>query len=116
MMVAAGAAGSFPFGLMGMLAGAVLAVFGVVGALVGGWLVSARTESLAWRGLGVALGTAIVVGAASSGLGVAAPGALTITAIIAVGLTLSAVAPWRGGFARRIEGPAAPTADPGVGA
>lgn len=116
MMVAAGAAGSFPLGFMGMLAGAVLAVFGVVGALVGGWLVSARTESLAWRGLGVALGTAIVVGAAVSGFGVAAPGALTITAIIVVGLTLSAVAPWRGGFARRIEGPAAPTADPGVGA
>lgn len=67
-------------------------------------------EGLYLVALGFGAGVVLAV------FGVAAPGALTITAIIVVGLTLSAVAPWRGGFARRIEGPAAPTADPGVGA
>lgn len=98
---------------LGAGAGMILAVFGVVGALVGGWLVSAQTESLVLRALGVALGTGIVVGAAVASIGIAPPATALIIALVVVGLTISSVAPWRGGFARRRD---APTADPGVGA
>lgn len=103
MLILGGVSGGLVLGGLGLLAGAILALFGVIGALVGGWLVSAQTESLAIRALGVALGTGVVVGVVVTSFGVAAPGAAAIIATVVVGLTVSAVAPWHGGFARRIE-------------
>lgn len=100
MLVTVDLASALVFATLGMLAGAVLAIVGVVGSVVGGWLVAARTTSLVLRGLGVALGASVVLGAVAAGIGVEPLAAGILTAVIVASLTVSALAPWPGGFAR----------------
>ncbi len=100
MLVTADPASALVFATMGMLAGGALAFVGVIGSVVGGWLVATRTTSLALRGLGVALGASVVLGAIAAGIGVEPLAAGTLTAVIVASLTVSALAPWPGGFAR----------------
>src|SRR6478672_5138036 len=79
------------FGGLGFGAGVILAVFGVVGALVGGRLAARRSESLAVRALGVALGSGILVGVTIAGVGVAPPGAILLTTVIVASLSAAAI-------------------------
>ncbi|KQV24604.1 MULTISPECIES: hypothetical protein [unclassified Microcella] len=100
MLVVVDPASALVFATMGMVAGAVLGFVGVIGAVVGGWLVATRTTSLALRGLGVAVGASVPLGAVAAGIGVEPFSAGILTAVIIASLTVSALAPWPGGFAR----------------
>jgi len=100
MLVAVDPGSALVFATMGMLAGAALGFAGAIGAVVGGWLVATRTTNLALRGLGVALGASVVLGAVVAGIGVEPVSAGILMAVIVASLTVSALAPWPGGFAR----------------
>lgn len=102
MLVVVDPASALVFATMGMVAGAVLGFVGVIGAVIGGWLVATRTTSLALRGLGVAVGASVPLSAIAAGLAAETVAAGLYTAGIAASLTISALAPWPGGFARLV--------------